>query len=42
MISERRKNMSDNVDVRSEQELNHALALAQYTVYKKYLNDLSG
>ena len=34
--------MSDNVDVRSEQELNHALALAQYTVYKKYLNDLSG
>lgn len=33
--------MAENIDARSEQELERAISLAQYTVYKKYLNDLS-
>lgn len=33
--------MPDNIDVRDHNELEDALALAQHTVYKKYLNELS-
>ena len=33
--------MSENIDLRDYDELSHALTLAQHTVYKKYLHELS-
>lgn len=33
--------MSEEIDTRDYEELSKSIALAQYTVYKKYLNDLS-